>query len=138
MKAKTVHESFVRNKNPLRTMGVGVEFEEFEAFADRLRAEHPRSGYTEKFIDKVYDLLYNDVEFVPRNEFKLTIGPQWGQEWIDEIVEAGILKLIKKGFKPVLVNPESEMAKNFKPAAPPKKTGPRRRKDYWRRHRGYY
>lgn len=74
-----------------------------EEYNNALRVAHPRSRMTEIFIKKVEDLLNGKAKEYARNEFKLGMGTQWGYEWVDSLVEHGVLGAIKKGRKVYIV-----------------------------------
>lgn len=74
-----------------------------DQYFKRLRIDHPRSGYTEDFIEMVQDLLSGKTKELARSEFKTGRGDQWGKEFIDYLVTDGILGKIKKGRKEYIV-----------------------------------
>jgi len=75
-------------------------------YLEKLKRQHPRSEYTDRFIGKVDDILYNNAE-IPRSDFGLSIGKQWGKQFVDELADAGILKIVKKDRKQYVVNPKN-------------------------------
>jgi len=86
-------------------------------YFDKLKHAHPRSGFTDHFISKVDDVLYNNAE-IPRSDFGLSMGKQWGKQFVDELADAGILKIVKKDRKQYIVNPANT---SIEEAAPKEK-----------------
>lgn len=71
-------------------------------YFDRLRRNHSKSPFVEQWIDKVEDLLNGKLDSIPRSEFRKSRGDQFGLDFVDSLVQAGILTLIKKGRKQIL------------------------------------
>lgn len=78
----------------------GTSFEKESAY---LRKMHPISGSTEKFISKVNDIISNNIDMVERSFFRLKMGSQWGLEFVDSLVNSGILGIVKINRKEFLV-----------------------------------
>ena len=90
------------------------ESKDIEWIFKNLRKNHPRSSNTEMFISKVNDLLDGKIDDVPRSFFRLGMGKQFGLEFIDQLVENGVLINIKRGRTEFLVSPESKIGINTK------------------------
>lgn len=74
---------------------------EFEAEFIAARKAHPGSGYTPTFIDKVTSLIDGSVKQIHFAEFKAATNPKndWGQPWIESLINKGLLKKVKEGRK---------------------------------------
>jgi hypothetical protein len=64
---------------------------------NRLETNHSRSPYVKEWVKTVNDLLSGKVDEVPRRSFRKPMGDQFGLEFVDDLVKAGILKAYKKG-----------------------------------------
>lgn len=71
------------------------ESDSFENEVKYLRKTHPKSGSTETFISKVSDIISNKIDMIERSFFRLKMGDQWGLEFVDSLVDSGILGIKK-------------------------------------------
>lgn len=71
------------------------ESDSFENEVKYLRNTHPKSGSTELFISKVSDIISNKIDMIERSFFRLKMGDQWGLEFVDSLVDSGILGIKK-------------------------------------------
>lgn len=75
----------------------------FDEYANVLKKYHPRSSKTDGIILKAKSLLDGTVDKIARSDFHVGRGEQWGHEWIDSLVDHGVLSKIKIGRKVFIV-----------------------------------
>lgn len=79
-----------------------------ESFIAQLKRSHPRSQAVPIFEKQTRALLSGEIDEIPRNKFSVSIGKQWGLEFIDKLVKEKIFDLKKVGNKIYIVNKMSK------------------------------
>lgn len=75
---------------------------------------HPDSSYTKTFIDYTIRVATSNVGTgLPRSSWKLTVGKQWGIEWVDNLVKKGVFDLKKVGRTMYIVNAERPLDQEY-------------------------
>lgn len=76
-----------------------------------LKKYHPRSQFTDIFIKNVQALISGEIESIPRKYFRLTMGEQWGLEFVDYLIRKNILRMEKINNTQILYSATSPVVR---------------------------
>jgi len=72
---------------------------QFQNLCQELKNKHPRSGHTDVFIKKAEKIIFGQVDFLPRTDFYVQTGPQWGISFVSKLIDLNLLKVMKNKNK---------------------------------------